>query len=278
MSSEKIALITGGTDGIGKATAKKLLLEGWHVVIVGRNAARCEATVSGLKESTQNNKISAITSNLSLLSETEKASDAFLKTHERLDFLFLNANAIVQKRTLTTEGFESNFALGHLSRALMAKKCENILKATDGSQILSVVGRNISKLNYDDLSMEKKFSAMKALGKWQWAQQLFAKEFSSRSSVPMNIYMPGIVKTKILKNEPQPMRLFIGLAYLLFAVPVQKSAENVFGIITDVAQNNRKGVHYSKNKLKDSPVADTEPDESRKLWDVTGELISFDLK
>jgi len=273
MTNGKVALITGGTDGIGKATAMKLLLEGWEVVIIGRNAAKCETTVLELKESTQNNKLSAITADLALLSEAKRASDSFLATHIRLDFLFLNANAIVQKWTLTSEGFESNFALGHLSRALMAKKCKALLKATPGSQILSVVGKNISKLDYGDLNMEKKFSDMDALGKWQWAEQLFAKEFNSQSSVPMNIYMPGLVKTKILKNETQLMRLIVGIANLIIGISTEKSAENVFRVITDVAQNNRKGVYYSVNKVEASPAADADPDECRKLWDVTEKLL-----
>ena len=51
----KTALITGATDGIGKATAVKLLSEGWKVVIIGRNPARCEGTVMELKTVTRNN-------------------------------------------------------------------------------------------------------------------------------------------------------------------------------------------------------------------------------
>lgn len=49
MSPQKIALITGSTDGIGKATALKLVKEGWEVVINGRNANKCASTMNELK-------------------------------------------------------------------------------------------------------------------------------------------------------------------------------------------------------------------------------------
>jgi NAD(P)-dependent dehydrogenase (short-subunit alcohol dehydrogenase family) len=45
----KIAVITGATDGIGKARAVKLLKEGWEVAIIGRSIQRCETTVRELK-------------------------------------------------------------------------------------------------------------------------------------------------------------------------------------------------------------------------------------
>ncbi len=73
----KTALITGATDGIGKATAVKLLSEGWKVVIIGRNPARCEGTVMELKTVTRNNEISAIVSDLSILNEAGKACEVF---------------------------------------------------------------------------------------------------------------------------------------------------------------------------------------------------------
>lgn len=274
MAPNKVALITGGTDGMGKATAKKLLLEGWEVVIVGRNTTKCENTVAELSNLTRCNNISAIVADLSLLSSTKVAADTFLSTHNRLDFLFLNANTITQKRTLTSEGFESNFALGHLSRALLTKKCESILMSTPGSQILSVVGKNISKLDYDDFNMGNNFSAMKALGQWQWAEHLFVKEFNSKSSVIMNLYMPGLVQTKILKNEPQPMKFIVGIANLIIGIPTEKSADNVWLAINDVVQNNRKGVYYWVNKIKVSPAVNSLPEESKKLWDFTLTLLT----
>ena len=273
MSNQKVALITGGTDGMGKATAKKLLSEGWQVVIIGRNPSKCDAAVTDLKNAAQNNEISAIVADLSLLSETRKACDSFLAQHQTLDFLFLNANAISQKRILTSEGFESNFALGFLSRALMSKKLEDVLKATPGSQILTVVGLNTSKLDYDDLTMSRNYSSGRALGRWQWATQVFSKKFNETSPVLMNIYMPGLVRTKILSNEPGPMRLMVKLMNLVIGISVEKSAENVFTVITDIAQNKRKDAYYQWKELKPSPVLGVTSSDKQILWDLTEKLI-----
>lgn len=121
----RTALITGGTDGIGKATARKLLLEGWKVVIIGRSSNKCDATVSYLK--TISKEISAIVCDLSELSDVKIAVDTFLNEKKRFDVLLSNANAIASERILTPEGNEQNFALGYLSRILMINRLLPIL-------------------------------------------------------------------------------------------------------------------------------------------------------
>ncbi len=268
------ALITAATDGIGRAVAAKLLAHGWAVTIVGRDSQRCEATVRELAEATANEHVDALVADLSSLRATARACDAYLGQHQLLDFLMLNANTITHARVLTEEGFESNFALGYLSRVLMARKLEAVLTGTPRSQILTVVGRSLSRLDFDDLTLDRGFKSMDALKRWQWAMHLYTHEFNKRTAVPMNIYMPGIVKTKILAQEPQPTKTMIKLVYRLKGITVDQSANNTVAVVEDIALHQRRDCYYSVATLKPPPHLEAGTGDGEQLWDMTNTLIA----
>ena len=74
----------------------------------------------------------------------------------------LNANAITQGEVLTVEGFESNFALGHLGRALLTWQLQEVLETTPDAQVMTVVGLNVERPDFNDLTMAQAFSAQSA--------------------------------------------------------------------------------------------------------------------
>ncbi|MFA6457740.1 MAG: hypothetical protein WCW40_13045 [Bacteroidota bacterium] len=102
----------------------------------------------------------------------------------------------------------------------------------------------MSKLDFDDLTIQKNYSSGVALGRFQYAAHLFAKEFSEKHALPMHMYMPGLVRTKILNNEPQPMRFIVRVANFIFGIPVNRSAEHVYYAIKDAVTNNRRNEFY----------------------------------
>ena len=265
----KTALITGATDGVGKATAARLLSEGWEVVIVGRNPGKCQATVAELTVSTGSSRVSALVGDLAVMARVNDVADSFLAAHDRLDFLFLNANAITQQRLLTEEGYESNFAIGHLGRALLTWRLQGVLEATPGAQTMTVVGLNVEHLDFEDLTLERNFTAQAALARWQWAAQVFAGEFNQRSPVPMNIYMPGLVKTKILADEPQPRRTVAKIMTTVIGIRTTKAAANVYSVHNEAARTGARGVTYAWKKQRaplDLKLQDGDPG---RVWEVT---------
>jgi len=62
--------------------------------------------------------------------------------------------------------------------------------------------------------------------------------------------MPGLVKTKILANEPQPMRLFVQIMNKIIGITPEKAAENIFIVLNEIIQENKQGHIYSWKKDK----------------------------
>jgi NAD(P)-dependent dehydrogenase (short-subunit alcohol dehydrogenase family) len=273
MSNEKIALITGGTDGIGRATARRLLTDGWEVVIVGRSVEKCKATVAELGTALGKGRISSLAGDLSLMSDVRQVAETYRASHSTLHFLFLNANTITQKRSLTREGLEANHAIGYFGRVLLTWLLEDLLRATPDAHVLTVVGLNLERIDFEDLSMVKRFTDMRALGRWQWAMQVFAREFNRRGAVPMNVYMPGLVRTKILSNEPQPMRAIVQLANSFVGIGAEKSADEVVRVVEEIGRNRCRDCYYARTKLKPPRDLKAEPADGERLWVLTERLL-----
>ena len=190
-----------------------------------------------------------------------------------LDLLLLNANSITQDHRLTTDGFESNMAIGYFGRSLLTWCLEPVLSATPESQVLSVVGLNLDRVDFEDLTMDKGYSAMKALGRWQWAMQVFCREYNQRCPIAMNTFMPGLVKTKILANEPQPMRAVVRVANALMGLSVEKSAAEVVEVVRRVEREHLRDAWFSRTKLKPRRDLREQAGDAARLWELTRQRL-----
>ncbi|MEV6322942.1 glucose 1-dehydrogenase [Nocardia sp. NPDC051787] len=83
----KIALITGGSSGMGLATARRLLAEGAQVIITGRDKTRLDAAVEQLGE----DRVVAIPGDAGRLADLEALAAAIRERYGRLDVVFANA-------------------------------------------------------------------------------------------------------------------------------------------------------------------------------------------
>ena len=82
----KIALITGGTSGIGLATAQRLALEGATVVVTGRRESELDATVQKIGRNA-----SGVRGDIASLDDLDVLVATIKERHGRLDILFANA-------------------------------------------------------------------------------------------------------------------------------------------------------------------------------------------
>src|SRR5882724_6078390 len=126
------ALVTGGTDGIGKEIARGLARSGCRVVIVGRNHEKGERAAAELRRTSGNPNVEFLQADLSLVSEAKRVTHEINARWNRLKYLIHSAGIVSGRRVLTAEGIESNFAVNYLSRFVLTQGLLPCLKSGGG--------------------------------------------------------------------------------------------------------------------------------------------------
>ena len=199
----KTILVTGGTDGIGRATARALAERGCTVIVHGRNGKRAGAAARALSDATGNRHVTAVAADFGSLAEVRGMADQIVNTCSRLDVLINNAGIAVRGRRTTTDGYESTFAVNHLAPFLLTNLLIDRLRASAPARIVNVSsGVHISgRIDFDDLLMERGFDGWGAYCNSKLANALFTCELArrlDRGEVTANFLHPGVIDTKLL--------------------------------------------------------------------------------
>jgi NAD(P)-dependent dehydrogenase (short-subunit alcohol dehydrogenase family) len=238
--AEKVCLVTGATAGLGKAIALGLAKRGATVVIVGRDQAKTEAVVAEIKLLSKNDHVDCIIADLSSQADIRELAEKFKRKYETLHVLINNAAVYKRTRTLSRDGLESMFATNHLGYFLLTNLLLDVLKKSAPASIFNVTAPAFTRLNFDDLQGEQKFNGLEAFGATKTSNLLFTFALARRlqgSSVTVNAYHPGIVRTSLLKEAPFPVSLLTGLINL-FATTPERAAEG----LVELAMQNANGL------------------------------------
>ena len=196
----KTVLLTGATEGIGKAAALQFARRGAAVTLIGRNRQKTAQALEELSAATGNAELGYIICDLSSLTDVKRAAAEFKARKDRLDILANNAGATFSKLTLSPDGYEKTFALNHLSHFLLTTELLDLIRATPGARIISTSSsmQGSGDLKLDRVATDLTMSGPKAYGTSKLANILFTKELQRRlgPSVAVNCFHPGIVKSK----------------------------------------------------------------------------------
>jgi NAD(P)-dependent dehydrogenase (short-subunit alcohol dehydrogenase family) len=136
-SDKKLALVTGGTSGIGKELVYSLAIRNVDVVFTARNPTKAQSVVSELQErvsavsATRNvGSISWIFCDLNDLDSVYKCALEFKKAHSSLHIFVNNAGAVVPSFELNKDGYEANFSSNYLGHFLLTLELLAMLKST----------------------------------------------------------------------------------------------------------------------------------------------------
>jgi NAD(P)-dependent dehydrogenase (short-subunit alcohol dehydrogenase family) len=199
---EKVALVTGATDGIGKETARELLSRGWTVLVHGRNEGKAAQQSEELTRET-NGRNFPVWGDLSRMGEVVELADQVLSRAPALDVLINNAGVYETRRKLTEDGFEMTMAVNHFAPYLLTRLVGPALSAAPAGRIVNVssIAHQSGRLDVDDLSFARRYDGYAAYAASKLANILFTRSLAARlegSSVTANALHPGVIDTKLL--------------------------------------------------------------------------------
>lgn len=154
----KTVLVTGGTGGIGKATATGLAAMGARVGIVGRDTARTRAAAAEIAVASGNPAVDPFPADMSSRAEVRRLAGKVLAAYLQLDVLVNNVGGFWATRRLTADALEYTFAVNHLAPFLLTSLLLERLTASAPARIVTVSSRAhaTGTINFSDLEGERR--------------------------------------------------------------------------------------------------------------------------
>ena len=183
--SLKNAVVTGGTDGIGKEIARGLAGAGHRLILIGRDAAKGTRAAQELLETTGNAGVRFIQADLSLVSEVNRLAEEIVRHFPQVHYLVHCVGVVRGWRELTSEGVESNFAINFLSRFALTQNLLPALKAAGqpgrASRVVVIGGAaQNGKIYFDDVNLTRNFGMLRVVSQFCQANDVFTVELSRR--------------------------------------------------------------------------------------------------
>lgn len=289
----KVALVTGGSSGLGQETARALAQKGAHVVLTTRDVPKGQNVAVAIRASTGNPHVEVESLELGSLASIRAFAERFLARHDLLHILVNNAGVMACPFAKTADGFELQFGTNHLGHFLMTCLIVPALCRAAPSRIVSVSsrGHHLSPVVFDDLHFERRpYHKWAAYGQAKTANVLFAVELEHRlgvHGVHANALHPGAIITELGRHlEPDDLAFLSSRApagsTLQFKTVEAGSATSVFAA-TAPELEGRGGLYLEDCRIatvNDAPEAldgvksyAVDPSTAQRLWEVSEQLV-----
>jgi retinol dehydrogenase 12 len=277
--SNQVCIVTGATGGIGKVTAREIARQGMQVVVVSRNAERCEATAAQIREETGNQAVNYLTADLSSQKEILDLVERFCSKHERLDVLVNNAGGFYMNRIESEDGIELTWALNHLSYFMLTILLIKMLKESAPARVVNVSSNAHlgGSINFNDLEGKQRYRGWTAYSQSKLANVLFTFELARRlegSGVTANVLHPGFVATNLAKNNNRLVRFIINLSHLIALSPEEGARTGTY-LATSPEVEGVTGNYFVKQKPIQAAKAAYNRDSAKRLWEVSQQMTGL---
>lgn len=272
---KKIALVTGGTRGIGLEVVKGLLKKNYKLIVIGRN----KDNIDKINEDIDfDNKIEFLYCDLC---ETNQIKELLikLKKYDKIDLLINNAGALFANRENNSLGVEKTFALNHLSYFQVTNGILDQLRKSDQARIINVSSNmhRVFSLDLNDLENKKNYNGWRAYSNSKFLNVLFTYYLSMKldGRIVCNCLSPGFIDSNFGNNNKSVLRIFIKVIKKILAKNTKKGAETILFMALDKSLSNINGKFFQNCKIKKTSKETYDKNLMKKVWDLSLNYINI---
>lgn len=273
--NKKTILITGITSGIGFATSKQLANQGWFIIGTYRDESKKENVLTALKEN-----CILIKADLSKKADLEQVAEETKRIvgNNGLNGLINNAGTFFSKFKLSEDGIEMQFSVNTIAPFYLSLLLYKTIEKANGKIInLSSSSHYRTKINWNDIQLEKNYGQLKAYKQSKVLSVLLARQFNKLSK-NIKIYMadPGLVNTEMgFKNTGKLARIIWKYRKERGQTPDQGAQTSVY-LATHAKLDNHL---YWKNCTPKKPSQNALNDNyALRIWDYCSTIIDITPK
>lgn len=282
----KTILVTGATNGIGFEAAVVFAHAGARVLITGRDPARIDAALAGIRQRSGSRDIEGLQADFASQAAVRRLADEILARCLRIDVLVNNVGSVNPTRTLTDDGIEATFAVNHLAPFLLTNLVRDRIVASAPARIVNVasVAHSRGTLDFDDLNFDHGYRIMRAYSRSKLANVLFTRMLAKRlagTGVTVNALHPGTVATGIW-GHGAPNAGWKRALYSAVFVPVrsfmltpEQGAQTIVYLAASPEVAGKTGLYFEKNQPKRPAPLALDDDLADRLWNTSAALTGL---
>jgi len=273
-AADKTIVITGASDGIGAAAARRLSRNGAQVVVVGRSESKTRAVATELD-------VDCFVADFTDLSQVRSLAQQLRSHYPRIDVLANNAGAMTSTLQMTGDGYELAYQVNYLAPFLLTTLLLDVLVDSRACVLntSSASHKLLRKVSAEDLENTHRVRPSKAYALTKLGIVLFAKELHRRyhdAGLSVAAFDPGYVDTNF---GPASGSRFIAIMRRTPVRHLTASADEGADPLVWLASGKpgsdwKSGEYYVRQRIAKANRRADDPDLARELWERSLAVVS----
>lgn len=268
--SERVILITGATDGIGRGAAEALAETGATVLLHGRDAGRLAAARDEIARATGNDRLDTYVADFAALAQVRRLAGEVAAAHPVLHVLINNAGigrgpVGRQVREVSADGHELRFQVNHLAPFLLSRLLLDNLRRAAPGRIVNVASAGQMAIDFDDVMIERGYDGRRAYFQSKLAMVMASFELARRvdpAEVTVNALHPGtLLDTKMVREG-------FGTPH----GPVETGIDSEVYLATSADLDGVTGAYFDRRREARADPQAYDAEALRRLWELSERL------